>query len=369
MSSDSALEVQIELPLDRFSLRADFKTSHHVTGVFGESGSGKTSLLETIAGLRRRARGVIRMGGETWIDSANNTFVPPERRGVGFVPQDGLLFPHRDVRANLLSGSRRALRAGHSITEIFDSAVALLGLSPLLERNVSTLSGGERQRVALGRALCSGPRLLLLDEPLASLDLPMRRNLLPFLRAVREQFAVPMFLVSHDPIEVQALCDDLIVLRGGAIIARGAPREVLTNPAVFALAREVGFENILPCTFVSTSSGSSSVRLGTGRDAVTIETPLVQASSGASLLLSVPARDILLAARKPEGLSARNVVPGKIARVADIGGPRLVRVAIASGVPEIAVEVTVRACEELGLVPGREVYVVIKASACAVFGA
>lgn len=358
-----SLMVDVQLAFGRFELETRFSTEKHVTGVFGSSGAGKSSLLETIAGLQRRARGVVRFGADEWQNSETKRFVPPERRGVGYVPQDGLLFPHRNVRKNLLSGARRT---GHA-NSVFDQVVDFLKLTSLLERGVSTLSGGERQRVALGRALCSAPRLLLLDEPLASLDLPLRRTILPFLRGVRERFDAPMLLVSHDPIEVQALCDDLIVLREGRIVARGAPHDVLTNPEVFPIAKEEGFENILPGTLVETGEGRSRVRLGAGEGAVELQTPPVDGDTGAAVVVSVPARDILIATSKPAGLSARNIFPARVSAIVDLDGPRLVHLQIAKGLPDLAVELTARAVDELELAPGRDVFAVVKASSCTVY--
>ena len=188
-SSLHTLTVRVQLALDRFDLDIDVTTHQQVTGIFGVSGSGKTSLLETICGLRRNAQGTIRFGEEVWLDTTTRTFVKPEQRHIGYVPQDGLLFPHKNVRQNLLSGSKRAVQNGHPLQETLQLVTDILELSPLLDRSVTTLSGGERQRVALGRAICSGPRLLLLDEPFASLDLALRRKLLPFLRRIRSELS------------------------------------------------------------------------------------------------------------------------------------------------------------------------------------
>ncbi|MEO1369111.1 MAG: ATP-binding cassette domain-containing protein, partial [Acidobacteriota bacterium] len=190
------LELDLELPLDRFTLEVRGRFEAPSLGVFGASGAGKTSLLQLIAGLRRPRRGKIRLGDEVWFDSEAGLFVRPEKRRLGYVPQDGLLFPHWDVRQNLLAGAGR-VEAAAEAREIFRETVALLELDALLERSVTSLSGGERQRVALGRALCSGPSLLLLDEPMASLDLGLRRRLLPFLGRIREELTVPMLLISH----------------------------------------------------------------------------------------------------------------------------------------------------------------------------
>ncbi len=361
------LAIAIRLPLDRFTLDVDFTTSHRVTGLFGPSGSGKTSVLESIAGLRRATTGRIALGDETWLADAPRRFVRPEHRHIGYVPQDGLLFPHLDVRANLLAGARRARRDGHPLDTTFASVVELLELGPLLARAVTTLSGGERQRVALGRALCSGPRLLLLDEPLAALDIPLRRRVLPFLRRVRDEFRIPMLLVSHDPVEVQALCDDLIVLRQGTIVARGEPSEVLTDPDVFPLAERGGYENVVPCTLVRTDSETSVVRVGTGDDSLSVITPRAAGPEGSNKLLGIPAREVILATTEPEGLSAQNILPSRVVSIRTVGSLRLVRAHLADGVPPLAVEVTEHARDTLHLEPGCVVYLILKTAGCVLY--
>lgn len=360
MTPDAPLAARLRLPLDQFDLSVDFTTTHRVTGIFGVSGAGKTSLLEALAGLRRPAEGTIRLGETVWLDTATGQRLPPEARGVGYVPQDSLLFPHLDVQANLHAGRRRARAAGHDFEQAFRVAVEVLELAPLLDRAVATLSGGERQRVALGRALCSGPRLLLLDEPFAALDAGLRQRVLPFLARVRDQFAVPMLLVSHDPVEVQALCDDLIVLRAGEIIARGTPRDVLTQPEVFPLAEEAGFENILPATLLETTAGSSRVRLGTDGPALVV--PRARQPLGSRLLLSMPATEIILARARPEGLSARNILAATVEQVRPAGPFRLVALRVAPDVPALVAEVTAAAVEELKVAPGAALFLVIKAS-------
>ncbi len=359
------LEVDVRLPLDRFDLRLELAARRPVTGVFGASGAGKSSLLEVVAGLRRGARGRVRLGDEVWLDSTAGIDLPPERRSVGYVPQDGLLFPHLDVRRNLLAGSRRAARAGGRPEENLARVAELLELTPLLGRSVATLSGGERQRVALGRALCSGPRLLLLDEPLAALDLPLRRRLLPFLRQVCAELTVPVLLVSHDPIEVQALCDEILVLRRGKAIARGAPRQVLTDPAVFPLAEREGFENVLPGRVAGHRGGTTIVRLADGLDVVTV--PKEPQGEG-EVLVGLPANEILIATEEPRGLSARNALEARIAEIRPVGTFGLVTAELAPGLPAVAIEVTEATPAELGLVPGRPVFLVFKATSCRLYG-
>lgn len=363
--SPPALEVDVRLPLDRFDLRIELATRRPVTGVFGASGAGKTSLLETVAGLRRGAAGRVAFGNEVWLDTARRRFVAPERRDIGYVPQDGLLFPHLDVRGNLLAGAARARRGGRRPEHDLAQVVELLELAPLLERSAATLSGGERQRIALGRALCSGARLLLLDEPLAALDLPLRRKLLPFLARVRRELTVPMLLISHDPIEVQALCDDLIVLSRGTVIARGAPRRVLTDPKVFALAKEQSFENVFPGRFVRHRDGTSVVRLGAAVEIVTLRG---EGTAGDEVLVGLPASDVVIATEQPRGLSARNVLPATIVDVQTAGASDLVTAEVAGDVPPWTVEVGEGTPAELDLAPGRSVWLVFKATSLRIYG-
>ncbi|WP_457654548.1 molybdenum ABC transporter ATP-binding protein [Rhodocaloribacter sp.] len=369
MTAFPTLSARVRLPLDRFELDVDFETTHRVTGVFGVSGSGKTSLLETIAGLRRRASGRIRFGDDVWLDTPGRRFVPPETRGVGYLPQDSLLFPHKNVLGNLRAGMRRAVRNAADVEGTLRNVVEVLGIGPLLERDPATLSGGERQRVALARALCSGPRLLLLDEPLASLDAGIRRRVLPFLNRVREQFDVPMLLISHNPIEVQALCDDLIVLRDGAIIARGKPRSVLTRSEVFPIAENEGFENILPGVLVETSGETSLVQLGTHETDPLIVAPRSRLRPGSRLMLSVPASDITLSSVRPTGLSARNILPARVDHIRDIGFRHLIAAKVSEHAPPLIVEVTAAAIDELGLAPGVETFLIIKARSFSLYEA
>jgi molybdate transport system ATP-binding protein len=367
--SHPVLSVHVTLPLDRFGLDVAFDTTHRVTGIFGVSGSGKTTLLETVAGLRRGARGRIALNGDVWLDTEKRVRVPPERRGIGYVPQDSLLFPHLDVRGNLRAGHGRARRGAGDVDATLDSVVKVLGLQPLLSRAPSTLSGGERQRVALGRALCSGPGLLLLDEPLASLDAALRRKVLPFLRRVRDEFALPMLLVSHDPVEVQALCDDLVVLNEGRIVARGEPRAVLTRPEVFTLGEgEVeSFQNVIPAQVVETRDGVSVVRLGGAAEGPLLTVHRSGLAPGSALLVGIPADEITLALQPPPGLSARNAVPARVERVQQVGASRLVTARVAEGAPPLVAEVTADALADLHVAPGTGLYLLVKASAVTLY--
>ncbi|MEJ0000631.1 MAG: ATP-binding cassette domain-containing protein [Verrucomicrobiota bacterium] len=214
----------VEVRLGAFHLELDLTLELGCTGIFGPSGSGKTTLLEIITGLRAVRRGRVTLDGETLADAATGAWIPPHQRRIGYVPQDLALFPHLDVRANILYGAPR--HAARDDTPSVDALTDLLELTPLLGRRVQGLSGGERQRVALARALAARPRLLLLDEPLTGLDQARKDHVLDYLRLLRERWAVPMLYVSHQPDELTGLCDEVVVLRGGAVAARGRPLDV-----------------------------------------------------------------------------------------------------------------------------------------------
>ncbi len=359
------LALRLERPLDRFDLAVDVECRGRVLGVFGPSGAGKSTLLAAVAGLDRRARGRVALDSETWLDSDAGVRLPPERRGVGWVPQEGLLFPHRDVRGNLLAGAARARRRGGDPGETFAAVCRLLELEPLLDRRPVTLSGGERQRVALGRALCSGPRLLLLDEPLASLELPLRRRILPLLARVRDELAVPMLFVSHDPAEVRALCDEVLVLDRGRAVAHGATGALLTDPAILTLGGGEALENLLPAVVEGHDGETSRLRLGSpplAADAPRLVAPRAAGAPGDPLLVGLPAHEILIATRRPEGLSARNALPAEVAAVTPTAGLHLLTARLHPALPEVAARVSRRTVEELGLAPGAGIFVVMKAA-------
>ncbi len=194
-----------------------------VLALFGASGSGKTTVLESVAGLRRPESGRIEVEGRTLYSSTQNIDLAPRSRRIGYVPQDSVLFPHMNVRKNILYGADR----GNGIT--LDRVLEILEIESLLDRPVASLSGGERQRVALGRALMSSPRLLLLDEPLAAVDLELRRRIVPCLRRIRDELGVPMIYVSHDAAEIRTIADRAVVLDRGAVSASGDPATVLAG--------------------------------------------------------------------------------------------------------------------------------------------
>jgi len=213
----------LRLALDPFTLEIDLTITGRMTAIFGASGSGKTSLLEVIAGLRRPATAMIRLDDEVLTDTASGHFVPAHRRSIGYVVQESALFPHLSVQGNLLYGRRNGMK---EVSPEYRHVVEALEIEPLAQRGINALSGGEKQRVAFARALLASPRLLLLDEPLAGLDAPLKERILPYLEKLRDEFRIPMLYVTHDPADVVALCDEVVVLERGRCIRQGIPREV-----------------------------------------------------------------------------------------------------------------------------------------------
>lgn len=218
------LEFDFDHTRGRFHLQAAATLDAGVTGICGPSGSGKSTLLALIAGLQRPQRGLLKRDGEVLLDTHNGCFVPPHRRRIGLVFQDGQLFPHMSVRQNLLYGFRHspadkrgAQGQGSKLPSNFEDVVAMLELAPLLQRRPTLLSGGERQRVALGRALLSAPRLLLLDEPLSALDERLRTQILPFLARIKAEAGIPMLYVSHRMDELEYIADRMLVMEAGRL--------------------------------------------------------------------------------------------------------------------------------------------------------
>ena len=213
---------KIIAPVGAITLEIDLTLTHPATGLFGPSGAGKTSLVEIIAGLRRPQSGRIVLGNEVLSDAATRRFVPPERRGIGYLPQDLALFPHLSVGENIAYGHPPAGKPGPDRAHVID----FLELAPLLDRPITRLSGGEKQRTAFARALLAAPRLLLCDEPLAGLDRERKERIIGHLRRLLEEFQIPMIYVSHDREELTALCTEVLVLDAGTILRRGTPSEL-----------------------------------------------------------------------------------------------------------------------------------------------
>jgi molybdate transport system ATP-binding protein len=324
-----------------------------VAVIFGPSGAGKSTLLETVLGLHRDAEAVVELAGTVLEDSQRGLRLPVQARRLGWVPQEPALMPHLTVEGNLRLGRRRAGPQGEHHLE---RAVHVLGIGPLLERPVSRLSGGERQRVALARALASGPRALLLDEPLASLDVGLRARVLPYLLRVRDELDLPMLYITHDPDEALLLAEVVAVLDRGRLVAAGEPRQVLWSRAVLPLSEALGLENVLDARVVELRDGGAEVQTSAGLRLVVPGTP----PPGERLRLGMRAEDLLLCGEPPGRISARNVLPATVSGLEERNGDVLVHL---DARERLVAKITPAARAALGLAVGAPVHVVVKAQA------
>ena len=328
-----------------FEVQARWEADDRVVALFGPSGAGKSTLVEALAGVRP-ASGRLRIGERQWVDGDRS--MATQQRRVGWVPQDAALFPHWSVARNL----DYALRPQVDRARV----VEVLDLGALLARRPHQLSGGEAKRVALARALCSGPELLLLDEPLAGVDLVRRAQVFRFLKEVRDRFEIPMLYVSHDPAEVLAITGYVVLLDQGRVVGNGSPRRLLADAVALRFLDRLGFENVFAVSFAeeARSQHSVQVRTASGRRLVA---PPAPSDPGEQGWLAIRAEDVLLAAEEPSALSARNVLSGTVAAVEESEGHLLVRVDAGD---EWVATLTRRAVAELGIAPGRPVWVVAK---------
>jgi molybdate transport system ATP-binding protein len=366
ISSD--LEVRIRKrfsnPEGSFNLNVHFRALAGFTIVFGASGAGKTTLLDCIAGLTDPDEGRIAVGGEDLYDSEKKRNVAAWKRRIGYVHQDLALFPHLTAEENVAYGLR-ALSAIERQTRSRDTLQAFR-IDHLRDRRPAQISGGERQRVALARALVTEPRALLLDEPLAALDRPTKSLLVGDLRHWNQHHRVPILFVTHNGEEVFALGDEVIMLDAGRIVAQGHPHEVMHAPRLETVAHLSGFENIFDATVLALheARGTMRCRLETGE--VELETPLIRAEVGSRLRVGVRAGDLLLATEQPHGLSARNILPGKIRRL--VQRDVIIAAIVDCGGSEFEVHLTLAARDALELAPGKAVWVVVKTHSCHLLG-
>jgi molybdate transport system ATP-binding protein len=329
------------------------------TILFGTSGAGKTTILECIAGLTTPDSGRIAAAGRIWLDTGNGTNVRVQQRRVGYVFQDLALFPHLSVEQNVQYGiAQLPSQERQSRTS---SVLASFHIAHLRSQRPAKISGGERQRVALARALVTEPAILLLDEPLSALDAPTKSKIIDDLRAWNEAHRIPILYVTHNREEVFALGERVVILEDGQITAQGTPHEVMTAPRRETVAQLAGFENVFDATVVAVHEDRGTMTCRLDGTSVELETPLVKADPGSGLRIGIQAGDILLATSPPAGLSARNVIPGKMVSLAqrDV----IVSARVNCGV-EVETHLTLAARDALHLQPGNQVWLVIKTHSC-----
>lgn len=350
------IEIAVKKKLADFTLEVDATLPMEPVAIFGPSGSGKSSLLHTVAGLLKPDSGRIAIDGQVLFDSNSGVDIPPERRGLGLVPQDGLLFPHKTVEDNLLFGFTRVKDRARIIK--LDDVVEVLEIGNLLKRYPANLSGGERQRVALGRALLASPKLLLFDEPLASVDNRLKDRILPYLQKAIAHFNLPALYVSHDHEEVTRIAKTIVVMLEGGIIAGGPYLQIIDHPQVYRAFTREGVDNVLQAKVIANipELGYSEVTSGSAN----FKVPPLEIETGSEISLTISANDIILAKERPSRISTRNVIEGTVLRMADVGNLLLAHIDVGC---ELVVELTPEAVRELELADGAQVWVLIKSNA------
>jgi len=349
------LEVDIEHRLGAFELDIHFRSGRGLTALLGRSGAGKTSVVNVIAGLVRPERGRIVVDGSVLIDTARGIRTPAHRRRVGYVFQEDRLFPHLTVRQNLLFG--RWFAPGPAPAARLDDVVDLLGIGTLLDRRPGRLSGGEKQRVAIGRALLASPRLLLMDEPLASLDARRKDEIFPYIERLRDQAGVPIVYVSHAVGEVTRLANTIVLITDGRVRAVGPLQEVMGRAELYPMAGRFEAGAVLAARVAAHDARWGLTELAGAFGKLTV--PRLPAPVGAALRVRIRARDVILAATPPTGISALNVLAGRVEAVVPIEEAAL-EVQLRLGNERLLARVTRRSGATLGLVPGREIFAVIK---------
>jgi molybdate transport system ATP-binding protein len=349
------LSVAVRHRLGAFELDAAFESGGRLTALFGASGSGKTSLVNIMAGLIRPDKGRIAVDGRVLVDTATSSFVPKHKRRIGYVFQDARLFPHMSVGHNLAYGSWFAPRGERTADR--EKIVELLGIGHLLQRKPDLLSGGEKQRVAIGRALLASPLLILMDEPLASLDEARKAEILPYIERLRDETRVPIVYVSHSVVEVGRLATDVVVLAGGKVVAGGSTAEIMQRLDIMP-PDQMAEGGALLETFIDSHDqryGMTVLKSPAGE----IFVPLIDAGIGSPVRVRIRARDVIVATERPQGLSALNILAGRIDGLSFDAGP-LADIRIDCNGQAIVSRLTRQSSDALGLELGQEVFAVIK---------
>lgn len=348
-----SLSVDIRHRLGALDLNICFDAPPGVTALFGRSGTGKTTVINAIAGLLHPDDGRISVDGSVLFDAQAGISLPAHKRSLGYVFQDGRLFPHLTVFKNLVYGQRFAQkRTGPSLDEV----TTLLGLPDLLHRRPGALSGGEKQRVAIGRALLSHPRMLLMDEPLAALDSARKAEILPFLERLRDQTDIPILYVSHSVAEVARLATTVVVLEAGKVARSGPAEHILSDPD---MVRQLGVREagaVLPATIAAHhADGLTELAVSGGR----LFLPIMDSPTETSTRVRILAQDVILSRTAPTGLSALNILPVKVMTLREGSGPGMI-VQMQCGQDRLLARITRRSADALALKPQDDIYAVIK---------
>ncbi len=350
------IEARFHINWDDFNLNVDLSIPDQgVTGLIGASGCGKTTLLRAIAGLEHHRGGFLKVGKMIWQDG--KLFLPPHQRPLGYVFQEPSLFAHLSVKGNLEYGFKRIPLSERKVS--LEKAISLLGIKHLLNRKPSKLSGGERQRVAIARALAVSPGLLLMDEPLASLDLASKKEILPYIESLHSELDIPVIYVSHAPDEVAQLAGYLVLMKAGSVVASGPIREMLTrldlplshksDAAALIEATVARHDAVYHLTYLNSGAGQFTV--------VRKEVPI-----GSSVRLQVAARDVSLTLKPPSETSIRNAFPAIVEEVTPEGKAQMT-VRLKVGDIHLLSRITRKSADELGLKPGKSVYAQVKSVA------
>lgn len=354
---DAFLRLRIHKTYPEFKLEVDASFPPGVTAIFGPSGSGKTTILNCIAGLGAPDDGEIHLHDRPLFSSTRGLNLRPEQRRIGYMFQENLLFPHYRVRENILYGYKLTPQDRRRIQP--DQLVELLELGPLMERRPSSLSTGERQRVGLARALATSPELLLMDEPLASLDLGLRGRILRYLKDLHRELAIPIVYVSHSISEVMTIADRALVISHGKQLAFDEPRRALLEPFVHSLVDLSTLENLLDVEVVGPRSGNSLTGGRVGDTTLWIPGVPPHVEAGDIISIGIQAGDIMVAVDRPMRISARNILKARIQGIHRLEGAVLVYADVGA---TLMVEITPEALDALELGEGDDVYLVIKAS-------
>jgi molybdate transport system ATP-binding protein len=345
------LSMKLTKHLDDFTLAADFSVEGNRIGIFGNSGGGKSTLINLLAGLLTPDNGEIVLNGDCLFSSSQRINLSPEKRRIAMVFQQHCLFPHLSVRKNLLYGFKRSPRELRTID--FDVLVKLLKIDRLLDRGVTNLSGGEKQRVALGRAILANPRLLLMDEPLSALDDNLRFQIIPYLRGVSERFGIPYLFISHSMVEMRLMTDTVLVVEKGRVSEQTSSEELARSRMG---ASSAGFINLLELEGMVERDGLCVYRWPGGE--LILSSGYRDTPAG---LFELSSRDIILFKRHPEAISARNLLECRVSSLFESEGK--VGVELESGGGKLLAEIVPEAARELGIEQGSVLHAAIKASA------